>query len=409
MRTNDMQRNHMQTNAKALLRLSMKSSVMATLIAVATVLSIATLVTGCGSDRPQADRVERQGSANGKSSQSVSVQQSESSHESAARQQTAQDQTPLRVAIAPYQDVGMLVAEKDLGLEKKYGTKLELITLAWEDIPNAIASAGQTVDVGFVGLTDYMSKIEKLNSHESDPIIYLYPALLFRGGGFVSFNDKVPVINGKTVNESNLVAAFLDYKIGAQKTSCFQMVIYMLARKAGVKPSKLHIIDTTLNDGLLAAMNGSLDMAAAGLPQRTEAIKRHGRVVLSIDTMDVGEINGFACKQSTYTKRKKDIENLIRMWFDCTNYITSDPEHHSAAVLAYLKKNASTQYSVAEYKRTIAEEYFPKSVAEAEKELVSSAGQFSLEHQADQISDYLVESGAAKSHIPAPKPIKMPP
>ncbi len=316
---------------------------------------------------------------------------------------------PLRVAIAPYQDVGMLVAEKELGLEKKYGTQVELVTLAWEDIPNAIASAGQTVDVGFVGLTDWMSKIEKMNGNESDPIIYLYPALLFRGGGFISFNEKVPEITTKNIDNQQLVSKFLSFKIGAQRTSCFQMVIYMLARKIGLKPWQLKLTDTTLNDGLLAAINGSLDMAAAGLPQRTEAIKRHGRVVLSIDTLGVGEINGFACKRSTYVKRKKDVENLVRMWFDCTNYITTDPDHNSASVIAYLKKNASTQYSVQEYKRTIGEEYFPKTLAEAQKTLVAPDGKYSLAQQAKQISEYLVASGAAKMTVPAPQPVNIEP
>ena len=315
----------------------------------------------------------------------------------------------MKVGIAPYQDVAMLVTEKDLDLERKYGTKLELVTLAWEDIPSAIASAGQTVDVGFVGLTDYLSKIEKMNGGEKDPIIFLYPAMLFRGGGFISFNEKVPEINARNIQDLGLVRKFLEYKIGAQRTSCFQMVIYMLARRAGVKAAKLQLIDTTLNDGLLAAMNGSLDMAAAGLPQRTEALKRHGRVVLSIDTLGVGEINGFACKQSTYRKRKKEIENLIKIWFACTDYVTTDPDHHSASVLAYLKKNASTQYTLAEYKRTIAEEYFPKSVAEAEKTLVSEAGRYSLGQQVKEISAYLVESGAARSRPQAPETIEIAP
>src|SRR5271156_6725848 len=62
----------------------------------------------------------------------------------------------LRMAISPYQDTAFLVNVKELGLEKKYGTKIELLTLPWEDILPAVASAGKTVDVGYASLTMYL-------------------------------------------------------------------------------------------------------------------------------------------------------------------------------------------------------------------------------------------------------------
>lgn len=62
---------------------------------------------------------------------------------------TSSRQAPLRVGIAPYQEMALLVNEKDLGLEKKYGTKLEFLTMPWEDLLPAVGSAGQTIDVGF--------------------------------------------------------------------------------------------------------------------------------------------------------------------------------------------------------------------------------------------------------------------
>jgi ABC-type nitrate/sulfonate/bicarbonate transport system substrate-binding protein len=306
----------------------------------------------------------------------------------------------LKVAISPYQDIAMLVNEKNLGLEKKYGTQLELITLPWEDIPNAIASGSSAVDVGFVGLTDYLSKVENMNATDKDPIVYVYPDYVFRGGGFVSFKKDVPIIDAKTVTDPKVVRQFLSFKIGAQRSSCFQMAIFELAKKVGMKPSELNLIDTTINDGLLAAENGSLDIASAGLTQRTEAVKRGGRVVLTIDTMGIVETDGFVCKESTLKRRRKDLENLVRMWFDCTNYVTSDVDHHAGATLAYLKKNAATQYTLEQYKRTIAEEYFPKSPAEAERELVRPEAKWSLDRQGRFTIDYLHEIGAKAPKTP---------
>jgi len=66
---------------------------------------------------------------------------------------------PLRMATSPYQNLALLVTEKLLALEKKYHCPLELITMPWEDIIPALGSAGQTVDVGYVSLTDYLTKL----------------------------------------------------------------------------------------------------------------------------------------------------------------------------------------------------------------------------------------------------------
>ena len=53
------------------------------------------------------------------------------------------DTDTLRVAIAPYQDIAMLVNYKHLSLDQKYGVSLQLMTMNWEDIPPAVASAGR--------------------------------------------------------------------------------------------------------------------------------------------------------------------------------------------------------------------------------------------------------------------------
>jgi hypothetical protein len=324
-------------------------------------------------------------------------------------QRTAPEKPPLKVAISPYQDVAMLVNEKHLGLERKYGTKLDFITLPWEDIPSAIASAGDTVDIGFVGLTDYLSKLDKLNTSKDDPLILVYPALVFRGSGFISFNPDVPQITQANMTDRAVVQKFLSYKVGAQRSSCFQMVVYMLARQAGINRRQLHVIDTTLNDGLLAAENGSLDVAAAGLTQKTEALKHNGRLVLNINDLGVGEINCLVCKQSCYRNRRADVENLVHMWFDCTRYVMSDIDEHSGATIAYLNKHSSTHYTPAEFKRAVSGEYFPRSVQEAEEQILSGDSPYSLKRQEREINSYLIDVGVRTAAAPALHPIKMMP
>jgi len=312
-------------------------------------------------------------------------------------------EAPLRVAIAPYQDMAILVNAKSLGLEKKYDTKLELFTMPWEDIIPAVASAGKTVDVGFASLADYMCKTENLNSQGDDPILYIFPAYVFRGGGFITFNPKVAEIKTKDINDVALIRKFFSYRIGVQKNSCCHMLLYLLAHNVGINFATLPIVDTTLNDGYLAAENGSLDAAAAGLTQRTEALKHHGRVVVTMDNAGLVDIAGFICKESIYKKRKKNIEALIKMWCDCASYVLCDLNHHSAASLAYLKANSSTKYTLDELKTALAQEYFPVSITAAERDIISSKGKYSIERISKLCGEYLIDTGATKTVRPGPE------
>jgi ABC-type nitrate/sulfonate/bicarbonate transport system substrate-binding protein len=312
---------------------------------------------------------------------------------------------PLRVAIAPYQDMSILFSEKEPVLEKQYGVKLEFLTMPWEEIIPAVASAGQTVDVGFASIADYMCKSEHLNGRGDDPLLYIYPAYIFHGGAFMTFNPAVPVLDPHTVKDHALVKKFLTFKLGVQKNSCSHMLLWLLAYNAGVKFSSIQVVDTTLNDGMLAVENGSLDAAAAGLTQRTEALKRHGRVAVDMDTVGLVDISGFICKESVYRKRKKDIESLIRIWCDCSRYVLSDIDHHSAASLAYLKANASTKYTLDEFKRALAQEYFPRNVAEEQRDIISSTGKYSIARIATLSNQYLLDIGAIKTAGPIPQMI----
>lgn len=326
-----------------------------------------------------------------------------SAGKTAENQARPNPQAPLKMAISPYQEIALLVNEKPLGLEKKYNVNLELITMPWEEQLPAVASAGQTVDVGFASLSDYLAKFERINSGTDDPVVYLFPSWTFHGGGFISFNSKVTELNASNIKDKETVKKFLSYKFGAQKFSPYHMLLWRLANSINMKLSSVNIVDTTLNEGLLATENGSLDMAAAGLTQRTEAVKRHGRVVLTMDTMGLMDPSGFICKKSTYEKRKREIDALIHIWYECTNYVLSDLDHHSDYTLEYLKKNSSTHYTLAEFKAALAQEYVPKSIEEAREKVGTGDSKYSIAAAAKEINEYLLETGAIKTAAKAPE------
>lgn len=76
-----------------------------------------------------------------------------------------------------------------------------------------------------------------------------------------------------------------------------------------------------MNDGLLAVESKSLDLSAAGLTQVAEIQKQGGRLAISMENAGFADITGFICRKSVLDARKADIENLIRVWFDCVDYV----------------------------------------------------------------------------------------
>ena len=312
---------------------------------------------------------------------------------------------PLRVGIAPYQDLAMLVNAQPLGLEAKYDTQIELITMGWEDIPPAVASAGRAVDVGFGSYIEYLTKYANLNAGSNDPVLFIYPLYAFKGGAFVTFNNDVPSLDAAAVNDpaSPAVKAFFGNRIGAQKASVYDMMLHQLAASHGIPAASLKIFDTPLDQGFLAAQQGSLDISTAGLTQLTETHRRGGRVVLTMADMRFADLTGFIVKKSVYEARKADVENLIRMWFDSVDYVYRDIDRNSAASLAYLNKNASTRYTLSEYKAALSQEYLPRNSAEARAAFILAGGQFPTSAIGASVNRYLLERGIIKSATPLPQ------
>lgn len=313
----------------------------------------------------------------------------------------------ITVAMAPYQDMAMVVNIKNLELEKKYGVEVDLKTMAWENILPAIGSSGETADLGFASLIEYLNKEKNLNSAGADPILFIYPAYVFKGGAFVTFKPDVPTLTADALKDRQTVRNFLDRSIGAQKNSVYEMMVFSLARRADTDIGSVRLIDISLDDGIRAAQSGSLDIAEAGLTQLTEAQKQGGRSVLTMEDLGFADITGFVCKKSTLDKKRPEIEKFIKMWFESVNFVMSDLENNSGFSRDYLDKNSATKYTLEQYKQALSQEYFPRSVEEATTEIVSDNGRYSYRRIAEDVAQYMLQ--VKKADLPTiPSLISLP-
>jgi len=315
----------------------------------------------------------------------------------------------IKVAISPYQDIGMVVNLTPMGLEKKYGVKVDLQTLAWEDIIPAMASNGSTVDLGYASLIGYLTKQANLNNGGDDDVIFIYPAYVFKGGGFISFKPDVPVIDKSQVANPEVMRAFFARRIGAEKNSLFDMMLFRVATGAGIDPKSLRVVDSGLDNSLLAARNGDLDVASAGLTQLTEARRTNGRLVLSMETANFADITGFVTTRRKLREKRAEIEAFIRIWFETVDYVLKDPVKNSAYTRAYLDRHGATHYSPEEYAAAVSNEFFPRSIDEMNRTLLSENGAFSMKGISDSAATFLVANGIVKKTPERPIPIDLRP
>ena len=107
----------------------------------------------------------------------------------------------------------MLVNAQDASIARTHGLMVRLVTMPWEDILPAVASAGRTVDVGFGSLIEYLTKYAKLNQPGSDAIVFLQPLYVYKGGGFVALEPSIGGLTPDALNDREAVRAFLRYAL----------------------------------------------------------------------------------------------------------------------------------------------------------------------------------------------------
>lgn len=315
----------------------------------------------------------------------------------------AKETSTINLVISPYQDLAMIVNAGPLGLEEKYRLTLNIRTIPWQDTLPSLVSARGDVDLGFASLSEFLAKEQNLNRGSNDPLRFIFPVYVFKGGAFITFRTDMPAIFKDGGFDENAMRRFLAARIGLSKNTLYQMLIYRFASQYGVATDDTKIVDLPFDDALLAAQNGDLDVAAVGLPQLAEAEKRGATVLFNMDDIGFADLTGFATRQSVLDKKRPAIEAVIRMWFDSVSHVFQNIDQNSKTSLQYLEKNAATRYTLEEYKRALSYEFFPRTIAQARSTMLDKGGKYYYEPMYRAVAQFLVKEKLVAAAPEKPK------
>jgi ABC-type nitrate/sulfonate/bicarbonate transport system substrate-binding protein len=316
----------------------------------------------------------------------------------------------IRYGISPYQDLAMPKIAEGIDLYEKNGLNVELITVAWEDIIPSLASAGESIDVAIGSVNTLLPRARNINLEGGGDVVFYYPLWVFKGASLMMHGDSgmvgLPEMLEKHQGDRDravkeTMAQLRGKVIAVPKGTTFDQMLLAGLKIAGMDPKKdVDIRYVKLNDAVYGFLNGDVDIVGTGVTQRTEVLRHGAKVFLDMESFSFAEITGLVTTRHYAERHQDELRKLVQIWFVGVNYLFEDIEDHSAYLRTYLDKEASTKYSLEEYKSALQYQEFPRSVEEAEKLFLEQSGKFYWKRAWDIINDFLISTGDIDQPIP---------
>jgi len=261
---------------------------------------------------------------------------------------TAQDTTPIKLGISPFQDTMLPIIAEKKGWFADSGLDVELSTLGWDAIMPAVASGA--VDVAINNTTGVVSVASR-----APDVIYWYGWNPFTEGSALMGRPDVGL---KTVDE--LVASGVSYEdaraqafeqlkgktivttmatdMGKQVTAALESV--------GVDIKDVTIVDMNPDQGLAAFLSGTGDVYLGGIPQRTRATADGMIVVASGPDLAPPPINGFVTTGTFANAHEDAMLALMNVMFRIVRYCNDNTAECGQIITDELNAQTGAQLTV---------------------------------------------------------------
>ncbi len=199
-------------------------------------------------------------------------------------------------------------------------------------------------------------------------------------------NDQIIAIA-----EINSIAELKGKKVAAEEGTVDHYLLLKVLKDEGLTAEDITFVPLETGAAAAAFAAGKVDAAGVYAPFTTQALKRPGSKALTTSKDHPGAISDLlVCRTDFVAKNPEKIQKIVDAWFATLKTIKDDP----AGTLPILVERSGV--SEAEFKEYNAGTTI-QTLAENRNNFKPGNTMISLPYAAEQISDFLVEAGLAKS------------
>jgi NitT/TauT family transport system substrate-binding protein len=182
-------------------------------------------------------------------------------------------------------------------------------------------------------------------------------------------------------------------RISLSKGTYLEYIFVQAARRAGLDPDRVQIVDAVGENPGEALEKNAADAIATWEPFASQALARHHGHVL-FDTSQIPGLDStvYGLRRTTVDSRRDDVQKLLAVWRRATHFIQTDPDAAFAIIAAVNRKTLE---------QVRAFEQLDNVFDERDNKLAFSfaSGFDSLHGAARQINDFMLDRGITKAAL----------
>lgn len=316
------------------------------------------------------------------------------------------EKATIKLGISPFQDTYLPILAAKRGWFKAEGLNVELVTLDWTAVQEALATGA--VDVGINNISSVIS------THAAAPhLVYAY--------GFNTFDDGFALMvrpNGPMKPLSMFLGSSVSREEAVRRTAAqlrgrtvittsntdMEQGVAAAARRGDLDFKRdVRVVNFPPADGLAAFMAGSGDAYIGGIPQRAFAT-RNGMVEM-LTGADIGPppINGFVTSQTFASTRRDDLLKMIRVWFRLVKFVNDSLDVAAAEMASELNAAGNSGFTADEFKSFWNKlEHYPSTPREVEDQILKPTGRNYWRARWDDCNYYFFNVTGRIAHVVEP-------
>jgi NitT/TauT family transport system substrate-binding protein len=191
--------------------------------------------------------------------------------------------------------------------------------------------------------------------------------------------------------EINSIKGLKGKKVAAEEGTVDHYLLLKVLKDQGLSAKDITFVPLETGAAAAAFAAGKVDAAGVYAPFTTQALKRPGSKALTTSKDHPGAISDLlVCRTDFVAKNPEKVQKIVDAWFATLKTIKDDP----AGTLPILVERSGV--SEAEFKEYNAGTTI-QTLAENRSNFKPGSTMLSLPYAAEQISDFLVETGLAKT------------